>query len=68
MLHLVLAPEYLEEKAYIGALFILGGLASLAVAARLWARHDRQAWALGALMATGMATGFILSRRTAAAR
>ena len=25
-LHLVLAPEYLEEKAYIGALFILGGL------------------------------------------
>ena len=61
-LHLVLAPEYLEEKAYIGALFILGGLASLAVAARLWTRHDRLAWALGALMAAGMAAGFILSR------
>ena len=61
-LHLVLAPEYLEEKAYIGALFILGGLASLAVAARLWTRHDRLAWALGALMAAGMAVGFILSR------
>ncbi|HET8756015.1 MAG TPA: hypothetical protein VFM58_08400 [Solirubrobacteraceae bacterium] len=61
-LHLVLAPEYLEEKAYIGALFILGGLAALAVAARLWTRHDRLAWALGALMAAGMATGFILSR------
>jgi hypothetical protein len=61
-LHLILAPEYLQEEAYIGLLFILGGLAALAVAARLWTRHDRQAWALGALMATGMAAGFILSR------
>jgi hypothetical protein len=61
-LHLILAPEYLDEKAYIGALFILGGLAALAVAARLWTRHDRQAWTLGALMAAGMAAGFILSR------
>jgi hypothetical protein len=39
----------LEEKAYIGVLFILGGLASLAVAARLWTRNDRFAWGLGAL-------------------
>jgi hypothetical protein len=61
-LHLLLAPEYLQEKAYIGALFILGGLTALAVAARLWTRHDRPAWALGALIAAGMAAGFILSR------
>lgn len=61
-LHLVLAPEYLQEKTYIGALFILGGLTALVVAARLWTRHDRQAWALGALIAAGMAIGFILSR------
>jgi hypothetical protein len=61
-LHLLLAPEYLQEKAYIGALFVLGGLASLAVAARLWTRNDGRAWALGALMAVGMAAGFILSR------
>ena len=61
-LHLVLAPEYLQEKAYIGVLFILGGLASLAVAGRLWTHNDRQAWALGALTAAGMAGGFILSR------
>ena len=61
-LHLVLAPEYLQEKAYIGVLFILGGLASLVVAFRLWTHNDRQAWALGALTAAGMAAGFILSR------
>jgi hypothetical protein len=61
-LHLVLAPEYLQEQAYIGALFILGGLASLAVAARLWTRDDRLAWGLGAAIAAGMAAGFILSR------
>jgi hypothetical protein len=61
-LHLVLAPEYLQEKAYIGVLFILGGIASLAVAARLWKRSDRVAWGLGALTAAGMAAGFILSR------
>jgi hypothetical protein len=63
-LHLVLAPEYLGEKAYIGVLFILGGLTALALAARLWTRDDRQAWALGALTAAGMAAGFVLSRST----
>jgi hypothetical protein len=34
LLHLVLAPEYLDEKAYTGALFITGGLAALAIADR----------------------------------
>ena len=62
LLHLALAPEYLDEKAYIGGLFIVGGLASLAIAARLWTANDRRAWALGALIAVGMAGGFILSR------
>ena len=63
VLHLVLAPEYLEEKAYIGVLFILGGLTSLAVAARLWIRTTTAwAWVMGALLAAGMAVGFILSR------
>ena len=42
-LHLLLAPEYLQEQAYIGALFILGGLTALVVAARLWTRDDRRA-------------------------
>ena len=32
------------------------------VAARLWPTHDRRAWAFGALVAVGMAAGFIVSR------
>jgi hypothetical protein len=63
-LHLALVPEYLNEKAYIGVLFILGGGTALAVAARLWKAADPRAWALGALTAAGMAAGFILSRST----
>ena len=61
-LHLVLAPEYLEEQTYIGALFIAGGLAAIALAVKLWARDDARAWALGALLAAGMGAGFVLSR------
>ncbi len=62
VLHLVLAPEYLDEKTYIGVLFILGGLTALAIAARLWSTDDRRAWGLGAVIAAGMAVGFVLSR------
>ena len=62
VLHLVLAPEYLAEKTYVGVLFILGGLASLAVATCLWKAHDTVAWALGGVTAAGMAAGFLLSR------
>jgi hypothetical protein len=61
-LHLILAPEYLGEKAYIGVLFILGGIAALAIAARLWRTSDRLAWTLGAAAAAGMAVAFVLSR------
>jgi len=62
VIHLVLAPEYLGEKAYIGVGFILGGIAALAIAARLWRGRDLAAWTLGALLAAGMAVGFVLSR------
>ncbi|MTD46581.1 hypothetical protein GKE82_20380 [Conexibacter sp. W3-3-2] len=62
VLHLVLAPEYLGEQAYIGVLFILGGLTAAAIGARLWTRDDASAWIAGALVAVGMAVGFVLSR------
>ena len=61
-LHLVLAPEYLSEQAYIGVLFILGGLASLALGARLWSRFEAETWIAAAAVAAGMAVGFVLSR------
>src|SRR5215208_4218096 len=44
VIHLVLAPEYLGEQAYVGVLFIVGGLACAALAARLWRRDDPPAW------------------------
>ena len=62
ILHLALAPEYLGEQAYIGILFIAGGIFSLAVAGTLWFREQRLAWVAGGLVCLGMATGFILSR------
>ena len=61
-LHLALAPEYLEEEPYVGVLFILGGIAAVAVAVRLWKGRDPLAWLLAALLAAGMAVGFVLSR------
>lgn len=62
LIHLVLAPEYLSEKAYVGALFIAGGIASLALAAVLWRRPDPRVWGMAASIAVGMGIGFILSR------
>jgi hypothetical protein len=61
-IHLVLAPEYFGEQAYIGVLFLLGAGAGALVAARLWRAADRVTWALGAAMSAAMAIGFVLSR------
>ena len=62
VLHLALAPEYLSEQLYVGVLFVLGGLASIAVASVIWLRDDARALAAGAALAAGMAVGFVLSR------
>ena len=62
LLHLILAPEYLGEQAYVGVLFIAGGLAAAVVAVRLWLAEDARAWLAAALLAAGMAGGFVLSR------
>jgi Na+/proline symporter len=64
LIHLVLAPEYMEEQAYIGVLFIAGAIASGIVAVLLWKRDDMAAWIVGALAAAGMGVGFVLSRTT----
>ena len=63
LIHLFLAPEYLDEKTYVGVLFLLGA-AGCAVTAVLLARDrwDRRAWGLGSLISVGMFAGFVLSR------
>lgn len=64
VIHLVLAPEQIKSEAYVGVLFIAGGLAALYVAVRLWMAPDRFAWTLGTVVSAGMFVGFILSRTT----
>ncbi len=64
VIHLVLTPEYFDEQAYIGVLFLLGGVFLIALAARLWRSEDVPAWLLGALAMAGMGVGFVLSRTT----
>ena len=62
LIHLVLAPEYMSEQAYIGALFITGGFSSIGLAVWLWVRNQPVAWLGAALVSGGMAVGFLLSR------
>ena len=62
LIHLILAPEYMSEQAYIGGLFIAGGISTLGLAAWLWVRNQPVAWLASAVVCAGMATGFILSR------
>jgi len=64
VIHLVLGPEYLSEQAYIGVLFIAGGLFLCVLAVRLWRADDVPSWLLGALTMAGMGIGFVLSRTT----
>ena len=62
LIHLILAPEYFSEQAYIGVLFVLGAIALGAFALRLWRGDDVPTWLLGALTMAGMGVGFVLSR------
>ncbi len=64
VIHLVLSPEYLSEEAYIGVLFIAGGLLLCALAVALWRADNVPSWFLGALTMAGMGIGFVLSRTT----
>ena len=61
-IHLVLAPEYLSEQAYVGVLFLLGAGAGALIAARLWRAADGLTWVVGAGLSAAMAAGFVLSR------
>ena len=63
LIHLLLAPDYLGTKPYVGALFLGGAAACGYVAVRLWRATDvARDWLFGAATALGMFVGFILSR------
>ncbi|MGW2109805.1 hypothetical protein [Streptomyces sp. NPDC001948] len=63
VLHLLLVPSHLTEMPYIGVLFLIGGVALLAVAAGLLGRQrPLGAWLIGAVISIGMIVGFLLSR------
>jgi hypothetical protein len=62
VIHLILSPEYLSEQAYIGVLFIAGGVFLCALAVALWRADNVPSWLLGALTMAGMGIGFVLSR------
>jgi len=61
-IHLVLAPEYFGEQAYVGILFLCGAAASAVIAGRLWIADHTPAWIAGAAVSLGMGAGFVLSR------
>src|SRR4051812_9551910 len=64
VIHLILSPEYLSEQAYIGVLFIVGGLFLCGLAVALWRADNVPSWLLGALTMAGMGIGYVLSRTT----
>jgi len=64
LIHLAIAPEHMAEVAYIGWLFIIGGLL-LGAAAWGIAWHDSPiGWRWGAVLCAGMVVGLLLSRTT----
>ena len=60
-LHLALTGEFLEELAWLGILFLVGGTAAVLVAGALWLWDRPAVWTAGALLAGGMAVGYVLS-------
>jgi hypothetical protein len=63
LIHLVLAPEYFGEQAYLGVAFLAGAAVCGYVATKLWTgRETTTDWLLGAATAAGMFAGFVLSR------
>jgi uncharacterized membrane protein YfcA len=63
LIHAIEAPEYLDEKAYVGILFIANAVGAVVAAVGIW-RGSRAAWALGILVAAGAFAGYILARTT----
>lgn len=61
IVHFIEAPEYFEEAAYMGALFALNGIGSLAAAFGIY-KNQKWGWILGLLIAIGSIVGYAVSR------
>ena len=61
LIHLIDAPEDLEEGSYLGFLFVANFLGALAAAAGIY-RGNRWGWSLGLLVAGGAFVGYVISR------
>jgi hypothetical protein len=61
LIHLIEAPEELEEATYLGTLFLANFVGALLAAIGI-DRNYRWGWSLGALVAGGAFLGYVLSR------
>ena len=61
IIHFIEAPEYFDEPIYMGLLFVLNGIGSLAAAYGIY-KNQKWGWMLGLLIAGGSILGYIISR------
>ncbi|HEX5087433.1 MAG TPA: hypothetical protein VFV89_06460 [Nocardioides sp.] len=61
-IHLALVPEHFEEATYAGWLFLVDGLAALALAAVLLVSDRRWVWVASGLVAGATVAAYVLSR------
>jgi hypothetical protein len=61
LIHLIDAPEDLEEGSYLGFLFLANFLGALVAAAGIY-RGSRWGWVIGLLVAGGAFAGYVISR------
>ncbi|MBS1968112.1 MAG: hypothetical protein JST60_20435 [Chloroflexi bacterium SZAS-1] len=62
LVHLVEAPENLEEAFYKGVLFFLNAAGALIAAVGIYRGQRGWGWSLGSLIALGSIVGYVISR------
>jgi len=61
LIHLISAPDHLQEATYVGVLFLANGAGALVAAFGIY-RDRLWGWLLGALVAGGALVMFVVSR------
>ena len=61
IIHFMESPEYFDEAVYMGILFVINGIGSIAAAYGIF-KNKGWSWFLGFLIAFGSITGYIVSR------